>query len=144
MKCPSCGSEDVHKSFPIGCTDWVIKCDACNFNDNKIQNPNFNVQVCKDKQDSNKIHVSADIPLSNMDRWKLPHNHPDKLDSKHCGFDYAKGKNKTVRVLKDLHIDSISLVSHCPNCGSDAWEKPGRLANGDKCEHPTAIRGTHK
>lgn len=34
----------------------------------------------------------------------------------------------------------ISLVSRCPYCGTEDWDKPKRKRDGSLCNHPTRLR----
>lgn len=44
-----------------------------------------------------------------------------------------------------LRFDTLSLVSHCPYCGSDNWNEPGVHPITNKlCDHPTRIGGRLK
>jgi hypothetical protein len=62
------------------------------------------------------------------------------------GVDLANGKDfgaaVSGRVDSDgqLTIDSVSIVPHCPYCGSDDWDTPRVMPNGITCKHPTKLR----
>lgn len=34
----------------------------------------------------------------------------------------------------------ISLVTHCPYCGTDDWDTPKTKPDGSICNHPTRLR----
>lgn len=38
-----------------------------------------------------------------------------------------------------LEVTSISLVTHCPYCGTDDWDTPKLKRNGSMCNHPTRL-----
>ena len=59
MRCPSCGGDEVHKSYPLGLPEgeFVIKCDSCNHNSNLIINDSI---ITYDKNNP---------PTHGVDRW---------------------------------------------------------------------------
>jgi len=49
------------------------------------------------------------------------------------------------RKLENIEIHSVSLVSHCPYCGSDNFEKSAKHPHtGEQCYHPTRLGGPLK
>ena len=52
--------------------------------------------------------------------------------------------NHTLKPNKELTREAlsnftVSLVTHCPYCGTDDWDTPKEKADGTICEHPTKI-----
>jgi len=41
--------------------------------------------------------------------------------------------------LTTIELLSVSIVSHCPYCGSSDWETSFKKPNGEMCEHPTKL-----
>lgn len=53
----------------------------------------------------------------------------------------AHGRRNT-RKLTNIKLESVSLVSRCPYCGSDDWDNEVKKPDGTMCEHPTKFGRT--
>ena len=51
-------------------------------------------------------------------------------------FDAAMSRDKEGKI----QFHSISIVQHCPYCGTDDWSKPTKKKNGEICNHPTRFK----
>jgi len=51
-----------------------------------------------------------------------------------------KQEKSSKKLISDMEFHSVSVVSHCPYCGTDKWDKPFIKKDGTICNHPTAFR----
>lgn len=49
-------------------------------------------------------------------------------------------KLKMEEPLKNVEILEISIVDHCPDCGSYDFSNPVEMLNGHICNHPCKIK----
>ena len=51
-----------------------------------------------------------------------------------------KLRPKVHLVKADFEVTDISLVTHCPYCGTDDWDTPKLKRDGSMCDHPTRLQ----
>ncbi len=76
-----------------------------------------------------------------LDRWS------NKLRPKYIPFpegDHEIRANTVERGVtkagNPFFVTDISLVTHCPYCGTDDWDTPKTKLDGSVCNHPTKLR----
>lgn len=51
-----------------------------------------------------------------------------------------RGYTRKTQYIDTIDNVSYSLVSRCPYCGVDDWDKPKTKSDGSVCTHPTRLR----